>query len=72
MFVHPDKNKAPQSEEAFKKLTEAYSCLNDPTERQKYDTSGKKLVEEEAKRRAELQIQILKMHIYSKIFDFQN
>jgi DnaJ family protein B protein 12 len=37
---HPDKNKAPESEEAFKKVTEAYSILSDAQEREYYDKQG--------------------------------
>nr|GEX88374.1 chaperone protein DnaJ 49-like [Tanacetum cinerariifolium] len=38
--VHPDKNKAPGSEEAFKKLSKAYQCLSDAESRKKYNVIG--------------------------------
>nr|GEX24372.1 chaperone protein DnaJ 49-like [Tanacetum cinerariifolium] len=40
--VHPDKNKAPGSEEAFKKLSKAYECLSDAESRKKYNVMGSK------------------------------
>uniref|UniRef100_A0A5B7AHR4 Putative chaperone protein dnaJ 49 n=1 Tax=Davidia involucrata TaxID=16924 RepID=A0A5B7AHR4_DAVIN len=42
--VHPDKNKAPGSEEAFKKVCKAFKCLSDGDSRRQYDQTG--LVEE--------------------------
>jgi DnaJ family protein B protein 12 len=42
--VHPDKNKAPGSEEAFKKVCKAFKCLSDGDLRRQYDQMG--LVEE--------------------------
>lgn len=42
--VHPDKNKAPGSEEAFKKVSKAFKCLSNDDSRTKYDQAG--LVEE--------------------------
>lgn len=42
--VHPDKNKAPGSEEAFKKVSKAFKCLSDDNTRRQYDHTG--LVEE--------------------------
>ncbi|KAK4795550.1 hypothetical protein SAY86_027876 [Trapa natans] len=38
--VHPDKNKAPGSEEAFKKVSRAFKCLSDNDSRRKYDQVG--------------------------------
>ncbi|KAJ6430908.1 hypothetical protein OIU84_018419 [Salix udensis] len=38
--VHPDKNKAPGSEEAFKKLCKAFKCLSDGDSRVQYDQTG--------------------------------
>ncbi|KAL5541869.1 hypothetical protein UlMin_009579 [Ulmus minor] len=35
--VHPDKNKAPGSEEAFKKVSKAFKCLSDGESRRQYD-----------------------------------
>ncbi|KAL0537989.1 hypothetical protein IC582_026983 [Cucumis melo] len=35
--VHPDKNKAPGSAEAFNKVNKAFRCLSDDTSRRKYD-----------------------------------
>uniref|UniRef100_A0A0D9WVT6 J domain-containing protein n=1 Tax=Leersia perrieri TaxID=77586 RepID=A0A0D9WVT6_9ORYZ len=39
--VHPDKNKAPGAEDAFKSLLEAYECLKDPGRRSQYDRFGR-------------------------------
>lgn len=38
--VHPDKNKAPGSEEAFKKVCKAFKCLSDGDSRRHYDHVG--------------------------------
>lgn len=38
--VHPDKNKAPGSEEAFKKVSKAFKCLSDEGSRRQYDQTG--------------------------------
>lgn len=38
--VHPDKNKAPGSEEAFKSVSKAFQCLSDGENRKKYDVLG--------------------------------
>ncbi|XP_071723434.1 chaperone protein dnaJ 49 [Rutidosis leptorrhynchoides] len=38
--VHPDKNKAPGSEEAFKKVCKAFKCLSDQDSRRQYDQVG--------------------------------
>ncbi|KAH9314189.1 hypothetical protein KI387_022816 [Taxus chinensis] len=35
--VHPDKNKLPGAEEAFKVVSTAFNCLSDPELRKKYD-----------------------------------
>lgn len=40
MQVHPDKNPAPNSEEAFKRISAAYACLSDPEKKRTYDLSG--------------------------------
>ena len=37
---HPDKNRAPESGEAFKKVSAAYACLSDPEKRKYYDKYG--------------------------------
>lgn len=38
--VHPDKNKAPGAEEAFKLVSKAFMCLNDEESRRRYDVVG--------------------------------
>ncbi|CAA2968942.1 chaperone dnaJ 49 [Olea europaea subsp. europaea] len=38
--VHPDKNKASGSEEAFKKVSKAFKCLSDYDSRRQYDHTG--------------------------------
>ncbi|CAN1129769.1 Chaperone protein dnaJ 49 [Linum perenne] len=38
--VHPDKNKAPGAEEAFKKVCAAFKCLSDSESRRQYDHVG--------------------------------
>lgn len=37
---HPDKNKAPQSTDAFKKVSQAFACLSDVDKRRMYDQHG--------------------------------
>lgn len=37
---HPDKNHAPEAEEAFKKVSEAYTTLSDANEREYYNQNG--------------------------------
>lgn len=38
--LHPDKNHAPAAEDAFKKVTQAYSCLSDGQKKSFYDIFG--------------------------------
>lgn len=38
--VHPDKNKAPGAEEAFKMVSKAFQCLSDEESRKTYDSIG--------------------------------
>uniref|UniRef100_A0A0C9S602 TSA: Wollemia nobilis Ref_Wollemi_Transcript_15863_1639 transcribed RNA sequence n=1 Tax=Wollemia nobilis TaxID=56998 RepID=A0A0C9S602_9CONI len=38
--VHPDKNKAPGAEEAFKAVSKAFQCLSDEEMRRNYDITG--------------------------------
>ncbi|RWR83110.1 Chaperone protein dnaJ 49 [Cinnamomum micranthum f. kanehirae] len=38
--VHPDKNKAPGAEEAFKAVSKAFQCLSDDESRKRYDLVG--------------------------------
>jgi molecular chaperone DnaJ len=40
MQYHPDKNKAPDAEEKFKEMSEAYGVLSDQSKRQQYDQFG--------------------------------
>ena len=38
--VHPDKNGTEKAQEAFKKVSKAYSCLSNPDTRKSYDRFG--------------------------------
>eukprot|EP00826_Nyctotherus_ovalis_P064524 TRINITY_DN9466_c0_g8_i1.p1 TRINITY_DN9466_c0_g8~~TRINITY_DN9466_c0_g8_i1.p1 ORF type:complete len:384 (+),score=140.73 TRINITY_DN9466_c0_g8_i1:205-1356(+) len=38
--LHPDKNRSPKATEAFKKVTQAFSCLSNKEKRQIYDEHG--------------------------------
>lgn len=38
--LHPDRNKAPDAEERFKELSEAYAVLSDDAKKQRYDQFG--------------------------------
>ncbi|GAA0186392.1 hypothetical protein LIER_33680 [Lithospermum erythrorhizon] len=38
--VHPDKNKAPGAEDAFKQVSMAFKCLSDESSRRQYDQGG--------------------------------
>ena len=40
MQFHPDRNKAPEAEEKFKEISEAYAVLSDDQKRQQYNTLG--------------------------------
>lgn len=45
LLLHPDKNKAPKAEDAFKKVSRVSSTLLDPQERRTYDLGGAEAVE---------------------------
>jgi len=55
LLVHPDKNKEKGSEEAFKALSAAFSCLSETWTRQQYDLGlgSTAEVQEDIRRRAE-------------------
>ncbi|GAM19122.1 hypothetical protein SAMD00019534_022970 [Acytostelium subglobosum LB1] len=40
LLMHPDKNHAPGAEEAFKKVSQAFTCLSDQQKRASYDLHG--------------------------------
>lgn len=40
MQYHPDRNKAPEADEKFKEMSEAYAVLSDQNKRQQYDKFG--------------------------------
>lgn len=40
-LLHPDKNPAPEADEAFKLLNRAHECLGDEHKRRMYDVSGR-------------------------------
>ena len=43
---HPDKNSAPSAEAAFKAISTAFDCLNDPAKRETYDQYGHESAEQ--------------------------
>ncbi|KAL8446438.1 hypothetical protein Emed_004892 [Eimeria media] len=45
LVLHPDKNKAPKAEDAFKKLNKVCSTLLDSYERRKYDLGGEEALD---------------------------
>ncbi|CDI82386.1 DnaJ domain-containing protein, putative, partial [Eimeria acervulina] len=44
-MLHPDKNKAPKAEDAFKKVNKVSATLLDPQQRRAYDLGGVEAVE---------------------------
>jgi len=53
LATHPDKNKAEGSNEAFKVLAAAFSCLSDPQTRRRYDAGAHEEISMDVNRRAE-------------------
>jgi len=51
-LFHPDKNRAPEAEEAFKKVSEAYTTLSDGNEREYYNQNGNRGNAQRAARQA--------------------
>jgi len=49
---HPDKNQAPEAEEAFKKVSEAYTCLSNAQEREFYDRHGSRAAAQQRQHQA--------------------
>ena len=52
LVAHPDKNTAPNADEAFKKVNKAFSCLKDAEKRSMYDQTGAEDAEEMASQQA--------------------
>ncbi|KAH7286487.1 hypothetical protein KP509_32G009200 [Ceratopteris richardii] len=50
--VHPDKNKAPGAEEAFKSVSRAFACLSEPELRKNYDQFGPEEANDVAQRQS--------------------
>jgi len=72
LVLHPDKNKIPGAEDAFKQIAEAFTVLNDPETRIKYNLFGRNAtVNEDVLRRAqafseETKILII-LHLYQAL-----
>eukprot|EP00250_Pteridium_aquilinum_P005134 c15275_g1_i1 orf=221-1312(+) len=67
--VHPDKNKAPGADEAFKAVSKAFACLNDPELRQKYDQYGPEEAQDVAQHRGPFQRHHRNGFVYEDMFD---
>jgi DnaJ-class molecular chaperone len=64
--VHPDKNRYPKAEEAFKKVAQAYACLSDPQKRVIYDERG---TEEDLPRQQQMRYQQYQQYDENDIFN---
>jgi len=69
MIFHPDKNKAPRSQDAFKHIAEAYCCLSDPILRENYDQLGKAQVQPEVEKKASEEVERLKALLYAELWN---
>ena len=67
--VHPDKNKAPGAEEAFKAVSKAFACLSDTELRQKYDQYGPEEIHEVAQRQQAYRQRRGNGFVYEDMFD---
>jgi DnaJ family protein B protein 12 len=67
--VHPDKNKAPGAEEAFKAVSKAFACLSETELRQKYDQYGPEEVHEVARRQQAYRQRRGNGVVYEDMFD---
>lgn len=66
--VHPDKNKSPGADEAFKSVSKAFACLNDPELRQRYDHYGPEEAQDVARQQGHFHRQ-RNGFVYDDMFD---
>jgi hypothetical protein len=64
--LHPDKNKTPGAEDAFKKLGQAFGCLSDSNKRRLYDETGAE--EPSFARRSAYETELSPEEIFSMFF----